>query len=47
MFRLVRLIIFVLLAFVAGQFYERSQTSERCAIFGGDMDAGLCKGIEK
>ena len=43
MFRLMRLIIFVLLAFVAGQFYERSQTSERCAT----LDAGLCKGIAK
>ena len=47
MFRLMRLIIFGLLAFVAGQFYERSQTSERCATLGGDMDAGLCKGIAK
>jgi hypothetical protein len=47
MFKLIRLIIFVLLAFVAGQFYERSQNSERCATLGGDMDAGLCKGIPK
>jgi hypothetical protein len=47
MFRLIRLIIFVLLAFVTGQFYERSQTSERCAILGGDMDTGLCKGMPK
>ena len=47
MFKLIRLIIFVLLAFVVGQFYERSQNSERCATLGGDMDAGLCKGIPK
>ena len=47
MFKLIRLMIFVLLAFVAGRFYERSQTSERCAALSGDMDAGLCKGILK
>jgi hypothetical protein len=47
MFKLIRLMIFVLLAFVAGQFYERSQNSECCATLGGDMDAGLCKGIPK
>lgn len=47
MFKLIRLIIFVLLAFVAGQFYERSETSERCKALGGDMDSGLCKGISK
>lgn len=45
MFRLIRLIIFVLLAFVVGQFYERSQTSERCAAVGGKMTNGLCIGV--
>lgn len=45
MFKLFRLITFVLLAFVAGLFYERNQVSERCATLGGDMNAGLCKGI--
>lgn len=44
MFKLIRLILFVLLAFVAGQLYERSQVSERCTALGGKMDAGLCKG---
>ena len=44
MFRLIRLIIFVLLAFIVGQFYERSQTSERCATLGGEMKNGLCLG---
>ncbi|MEL7258860.1 MAG: hypothetical protein AAFN80_13595 [Pseudomonadota bacterium] len=42
MFRLIRLVIFTMLAFVAGVFYERLNTSEACEALGGDMAGGLC-----
>ncbi|WP_338550067.1 hypothetical protein [Roseovarius phycicola] len=42
MFRLIRLVIFTMLAFVAGVFYERSNTSQACDALGGDMAGGLC-----
>lgn len=42
MFRLIRLVIFVMFAFVAGVFYERAANSERCTANGGTMEDGLC-----
>jgi ribose/xylose/arabinose/galactoside ABC-type transport system permease subunit len=45
MFRPVRFLIVVLLAFLAGVLFERSNTSDRCTAAGGRMDAGLCRGI--
>ncbi len=43
MFRLIRLVIFVMLAFVTGVFYERLGASERCTAAGGTMEDGLCR----
>ncbi|SFB07183.1 hypothetical protein SAMN05421688_2737 [Poseidonocella pacifica] len=45
MFGLIRLVIFVLLAFTVGMFYERQQAAERCGDLGGRMAAGLCVGV--
>jgi len=44
MFRLVRLVVLVMIAFLAGLLLERSQQGERCIAAGGDMRAGLCVG---
>lgn len=46
MFGLIRLPILMLLAFVAGVFFERDQRAETCVAEGGDMRAGLCRGLE-
>ncbi|MEM6563287.1 MAG: hypothetical protein AAF665_02510 [Pseudomonadota bacterium] len=43
MLRLVRTIILVLLAFVAGLLVERYNAAERCTASGGAMQDGLCK----
>lgn len=45
MFRPVRFVVVVLLAFVAGMLFERSGASDRCLAAGGRMDAGLCRGV--
>lgn len=43
MFRLVRLVVFCLLAFVAGVFYERANQKDLCASTGGNwVRAGFC-----
>ncbi|EBA05872.1 hypothetical protein [Sagittula stellata] len=43
MFGLIRLPILLLIAFVAGIFYERAQQEDSCAAMGGNwMRAGLC-----
>ena len=44
MFRLIRTLILVMIAFVAGLLFERSQAAEACVAAGGTMAAGLCKG---
>ena len=44
MFSLIRTAILVMIAFVAGLLFERSQTGEMCDAAGGTMSAGLCKG---
>ncbi len=44
MFGLIRTAILVLIAFVAGLLFERSQAGEACVAAGGTMQAGLCKG---
>ncbi len=44
MFRLIRATFLVLIAFVAGLLFERSQTAEACKAAGGTMAAGLCRG---
>lgn len=42
MFRLARMIVLCLLAFVAGVFFERSGQAESCDTQGGRMQSGLC-----
>lgn len=44
MFSLIRTAILVMIAFVAGLLFERSQAGEICVAAGGTMSAGLCKG---
>ena len=44
MFKPIRLLFLMLLAFVAGLLFERNATSEKCSQAGGQMDAGLCRG---
>ncbi len=47
MFGLIRLPILMLLAFLAGVFFERNQRAEACAAEGGDLRSGVCRGLEK
>ncbi|MFD3190023.1 hypothetical protein ACFMPD_07080 [Sedimentitalea sp. HM32M-2] len=47
MFGLIRLAIFVLLAFVTGVFYERSAHTDRCLDAGGRVTGGLCEGGQR
>lgn len=44
MFSLIRTVILVMIAFVTGLLFERSQAAEACVAAGGEMDAGLCRG---
>jgi hypothetical protein len=44
MFRPVRTLLFIFLAFVAGIIYERSNQSENCREQGGRFVDGLCQG---
>lgn len=47
MFRLIRLTMLLLMAFVCGVFYERVQAEARCAEAGGTPSArGLCTDAE-
>ncbi len=44
MFKLIRLAIFIMIAFVAGVMFERSAVSERCQQAGGDINSdGICQ----
>ncbi len=45
MFGLIRSTILVLIAFVAGLMFERSNAGETCRAAGGTMQAGLCRGV--
>ncbi|MEL6242274.1 MAG: hypothetical protein AAFV87_03435 [Pseudomonadota bacterium] len=42
MFRLIRTILLVLLAFVAGMLFERQSMAESCRDSGGRVADGLC-----
>jgi hypothetical protein len=42
MFRLIRLVILVMLAFVIGVFFERNNMRQSCTAMGGSFDANLC-----
>lgn len=43
LFRPIRTIVIVTIAFVAGMVYERSNANERCTTAGGQMINGLCE----
>lgn len=43
MFRLARLIILCLLAFVAGVFFERQAQADKCAEAGGTWNTPICE----
>jgi hypothetical protein len=43
LFRPIRLIIFVTIAFAAGILFERNQTSEACAALQGAYSNGICR----
>ncbi|TCS67510.1 hypothetical protein EDD52_101612 [Primorskyibacter sedentarius] len=47
MFRLLRLVIFTLLAFAAGVMFERNQAAEQCAQGSGEMRRGHCIGASE
>lgn len=42
MFRLIRTPVLLLIAFVAGLLYERSQAADACLGAGGKMHDGVC-----
>lgn len=46
MFRLLRLIILVMFAFVAGMLFERSKAEDICRNGGGLWITGICVGVE-
>ena len=43
MFRPIRTLFLILIAFVAGLLFERSQTAEKCRALGGAYSVGLCR----
>lgn len=45
MFGLIRTAILVLLAFAAGAFFARAQVADDCRAAGGEMVAGVCRGV--
>ncbi|GGH37047.1 hypothetical protein SAMN05444007_10971 [Cribrihabitans marinus] len=47
MFGLLRLPILVLIAFVAGMFYERNAHTDRCLDAGGRVVDDLCQGGQR
>ena len=46
MFRLIRLMFFVAIAFIAGILYERFNAPENCTNRGGTYIDGLCEGTK-
>lgn len=47
MFSLIRTAFLILIAFVVGLFFERSQAGEACTAEGGDMVRGICRGVAR
>ncbi|MEM9577359.1 MAG: hypothetical protein AAF999_10140 [Pseudomonadota bacterium] len=45
MFKPIRMLVLILIAFLAGVLFERHNTSEKCGAAGGRIDAGLCRGV--
>ncbi|MBW4709291.1 hypothetical protein KX928_15980 [Roseobacter sp. YSTF-M11] len=46
LFRPIRTLIVIVIAFMAGLLFERSRISDSCATAGGTMLAGLCRGAQ-
>ncbi len=44
MFRLARLIILCLIAFIAGVFFERQAQADKCLAAGGSLKGSICEG---
>ena len=44
MFRIIRLVVLCLIAFVAGILFERQAHGERCTAQGGAMNGPICTG---
>jgi len=44
MFRIIRLVVLCLIAFVAGILFERQAHGERCTAKGGTMTGPICTG---
>ncbi|MFK7879901.1 hypothetical protein [Roseobacter sp.] len=47
MFRPIRSLILILVAFVAGMFFEQAAHRDTCLDRGGEMSEGLCFGAEE
>lgn len=47
LFRPVRTIVIILLAFVAGVVFERQSHADQCLDLGGKMENGFCIGARK
>ena len=47
MFRLARLIILCLIAFIAGIFFERQAQSDECLAAGGTLNGPICEGVTR
>ena len=45
MFGLIRTAMLVLVAFLSGLFFERSQAAEACRAEGGEPFGGICRGV--
>lgn len=45
MFRLIRTLFLVLIAFAGGLFFERSETRTACIEAGGQVSGGICRGV--
>ncbi|WP_298920414.1 hypothetical protein [uncultured Roseobacter sp.] len=46
MFRPIRTLSLIFIAFLAGLLFERSRVSDDCVAAGGTMLAGLCRGAQ-
>ena len=45
MFGLIRTAVLVIVAFMAGLIFERSQAAEACTQEGGEQVRGICRGV--
>lgn len=47
MFRLMRALMLILIAFVAGVFFEQASHRDMCVDRGGEVSDGICLGAEE